>query len=128
MAGSKGDKYYNVFLKYKIWLVSKEGENILGDGKINLLKEIDKSNSLQSAVNTIGISYRKAWGNIKKAEEVLGFPLVEKHRGGQNGGTTTLTKEGKTLIEAYEELHKEIDATINKTIKKFFNHINDRNL
>ncbi|RLD63185.1 MAG: hypothetical protein DRJ01_04390 [Bacteroidetes bacterium] len=125
MAGSKGDKYYNVFLKYKIWLVSKEEENILGDGKINLLKEIDKKGSLQSAVNTIGISYRKAWGNIKTAEEVLGFNLVEKHRGGQSGGTTTLTEEGKNLIKAYDELHKEIDITIKKTVKKFFNHLND---
>ncbi len=124
MAGSKGKKYYNVFLKYKIWLVSKDEENILGDGKINLLKEIGKSNSIQSAVNTIGISYRKAWGNIKKAEEVLEFPLVEKHRGGQKGGTTILTKEGKNLIAAYDELHKEIDITINKTIKKFFNQLN----
>ncbi|MBE9468803.1 MAG: LysR family transcriptional regulator [Bacteroidetes bacterium] len=125
MAGTKGEKYYNVFLKYKIWLVSREEENILGDGKVNLLKEIDKQGSLQSAVNTIGISYRKAWGNLKKAEEILGFSLVEKHRGGQFGGTTTLTDEGRNLIEAYEELHKEIDETIKKTVKKFFNHIND---
>ncbi len=38
MAGSKGSKYYDVFLKFKVWLENTKGQGILGDGKFELLE------------------------------------------------------------------------------------------
>ena len=64
MAGSKGSKYYDVFLKYRLWLCTNEGQGIIGEGKVDLLKEIKKTGSLKSAAEELKISYRKAWGNI----------------------------------------------------------------
>ncbi len=124
MAGKKGSKYYNVFIDYKVWLSSPEGEGILGDGRLAILKTIDKLGSIRAAANELEMSYRKAWGNLKKAESLLNFPLVEKTRGGKTGGKTILTQEAKILINAYEEFYEEFNIAAGKVIKNFFNKIN----
>lgn len=124
MAGPKGSKYYDIFLKFKVWLENTKGESILGNGKFELIEGIDQLGSLKAAADKLGISYRKAWGMIRDAEEKLGFCLTEKHRGGQHGGNSTLTPEGKELIEAYKELLIEFDDAIYQITKKFFNKVN----
>ena len=124
MAGSVGDKYYDVFLNYRLWLRTKDGDGILGEGRLLLLKEIDITGSLKLAADNLKISYRKAWGNIKESEELLGFKLVEKQRGGKDGGNSQLSPEGRRLLEAYNELKEDFDQSIKKVTKKFFNRIN----
>ena len=88
MAGSKGSKYFNVFLNYKFWLNTKDDVEVLGKDVLKLLKDIEKEGSIQAAANKNNVSYRKAWGDIKKAEEMLDFCIVDKKRGGKKGGTT----------------------------------------
>jgi len=125
MAGSRGSKYYDIFLKYKLWLSTNEEKNIVGENIINLLKHIDKTGSLKSAATELNISYRKAWGNMKDAESQLNIQLVEKQRGGKDGGNSKLTQEAKNLIAAFDELKIDIDIAINKITKKFFKKINN---
>ena len=86
MAGPKGSKYYDVFLKYRIWLEDIKENDIVGNGKFNLLFAIRDQGSLIQAAQKMKISYRKAWGNIREIEQQLGFQLVQKERGGKNGG------------------------------------------
>jgi molybdate transport system regulatory protein len=124
MAGPKGSKYYDIFLKNKVWLESVTGEEIVSKDVFKLLQIISETNSLKAAAEKIGISYRKAWGDLKEAEEKLGFFLVEKTRGGEYGGQSHLTENGKDLLDAYNELVKDIDFSIKKVTKKFFHHIN----
>ncbi|MFP4023092.1 MAG: winged helix-turn-helix domain-containing protein [Thiohalospira sp.] len=126
MAGPKGSKYYNIFLKFKVWLENTDQESILGNGKFELLDFIDQFGSLKAAADKMEISYRKAWGMLKDAEEKLGFQLVEKQRGGQHGGNSALTDDGKILIEAYKELLIEFDEAIYQITKKFFNKVNQK--
>jgi len=125
MAGSRGSKYYNIFLKYKLWLSANNKQSIVGENIIDLLKNIKKTNSLKSAAEKLNISYRKAWGNIKDAETQLNFKLVEKQRGGKDGGYSKLTEESENLIAAFDELRDDINIAINKITKKFFNKINN---
>ncbi|MBN1252301.1 MAG: LysR family transcriptional regulator [Bacteroidales bacterium] len=125
MAGSKGSKYYDIFLKYSLWLCTNEEKGIIDENIINLLKSIKKTGSLKSAADEIKISYRKAWGNIKDSENHLNFKLVEKQRGGKDGGHSTLTQDAETLINAFNELNAEFNTAINKITKKFFNKINN---
>ncbi|OFX28648.1 MAG: hypothetical protein A2033_06235 [Bacteroidetes bacterium GWA2_31_9] len=123
MAGSKGSKYYDVFLNYKIWL-SYRDETILDEYLLKLLEAIDKSGSLMTASKELKISYRKAWGDLKKAEKTLGITFTDKVRGGKSGGKSILTEEGKNIINAYNELKNEFDVSLSKVTKKFFNTIN----
>jgi len=128
MAGPPGSKYYNIFLDYKISLTSKDNFEVFDEERFTLLKQINDHGSLSAAAEAMAISYRKAWGLIHEAEESVGFMLVEKQRGGKEGGRSELTVEGKKLLGAYLELRGEFDAAIHKITKKFFHKINDQPL
>jgi molybdate transport system regulatory protein len=125
MAGRKGSKYYDIFLKHKVWLENIQGQDIVGDGKFELLLCIDELESLMAAAEKLGISYRKAWGNLRDIEQRLGFAIVDKHRGGKDGGKTLLNTEGKKLIGAYKEFLTEIDSLIHDAAKSFWAKVND---
>ena len=124
MAGSKGSKYFDVFLNYKFWLNTKTGEEILGEEILKILNDIEIEGSIQAAAEKNKVSYRKAWGDLKKAEEILKLAITEKKRGGKDGGTTKLTEEGKNMLTAFKELEEEFDKAIYKTAKKFFHSLN----
>jgi len=124
MAGPKGSKYYDIFLKQHLQLVTKEDDTIINEEGFTLLTEIKKELSIVAASRNMGISYRKAWGLLREVEHVLDFQLVGKHRGGKAGGKTDLTPEGIELTEAYSTLKKDLEADVHDTVKAFFKRIN----
>lgn len=124
MAGPRGSKYYNVFLQYEVWLTNRETGGRLDDKLVALLKCIQENGSLRSAAESLSLSYRKAWGDIRKAEKFIGFALVEKVRGGKDGGLSRLTDDGTELVEAFSHLHNDFDEAIYRTTKKFFHELN----
>ena len=71
------------------------------------------------------MSYRKAWGLLQQIEDGLGFQLVERQRGGANGGKTTLTIDGDKLVQAHIKLRQKFDEAIHLITKEFFKEIND---
>ena len=108
---------------YKLWLSLKNDEGILGDGKWRLLNAIEKYGSISKAASNLGISYRKAWGDLRKVEELLGIPVIERHRGGQAGGSSVITEQGMNLIKAYSRFHNEFESFFQKSFNKFQNEI-----
>jgi molybdate transport system regulatory protein len=124
MAGPKGSKYYDIFLKQHLLLVTKDDDIVIDEEGFKLLTEIQKEQSIVAAAKKMKISYRKAWGLLRNIEYVLGFQLVGKHRGGKAGGKTELTQEGTELTEAYLNLKKNLDFAVHDTVKIFFNCIN----
>ncbi|NPD46800.1 MULTISPECIES: winged helix-turn-helix domain-containing protein [unclassified Lentimicrobium] len=109
----------DVFLRYKLWLSAVSGEGIIEENTYAILKAIDEMGSLKSAAEHLGVSYRKAWGDIKNSEELLGYNLTEKYRGGVGGGASTLTPKAKNLLEAYDTLHKKMDNAIEDAYEDF---------
>ncbi|WP_075589932.1 winged helix-turn-helix domain-containing protein [Labilibacter marinus] len=124
MAGSKGSKYYDIFLDYSIQLNHKKTGEIMNSLHFALLNAIEDIGSIKEAAEHMGISYRKAWGIIQKMEEELGFSVVNRQRGGSHGGKTTLTEDGIKLIHAYSGLREEFDKSIHDMTKKFFQELN----
>lgn len=104
--------------RFKLWLSTKDAEGVFGDGKWRLLKSIDTEGSLKAASQSLRISYRKAWGDLKKAQQCLNVPLVEKQRGGIQGGRTTLTEQGKKWVSAYTGFRSDIEKAVEKAYKK----------
>ena len=109
----------DVFLRYKLWLSAVSGEGIIEESSYSVLRNIEELGSLKAAAEHLGISYRKAWGDIKKSEELLGYDLTEKHRGGVGGGKSDLTAKAKNLLEAYDALHKKMDTAIEDAYEDF---------
>ncbi len=104
--------------KLKLWLSSPEAEGIFGDGKWRLLKAIEEEGSLKAAAETLRMSYRKAWGDLRKAEETLGVALTDKRRGGSVGGKTVLTVGGKKWLSAYSRFRSDIEKTVAKAYER----------
>ena len=107
----------------KLWIYSEGSEGVFGHGKVRLLEEIDHRGSLCEAAKALSMSYRKAWGDLKKAEACLQVHLIETTRGGQGGGNTVLTDQGRQLIKAYKAFDRRVQQTMNKAFCQFLQQI-----
>jgi molybdate transport repressor ModE-like protein len=123
MAGPKGSKYYDIFLRHQVQLVTGE-QTLISEEGFHLLLEIGKTLSIVAASKNLGMSYRKAWGLVRQIEYNLGFSLVGKKRGGKAGGRTTFTPEGAELLDAYQKLVSDLESTDREAIRTFFKRIN----
>lgn len=102
-----------------MWMETADGEGILGDGKWKILKAVEEEGSLTAACQKLGLTYRRTWGDLKKIEQQLGFPLLERHRGGKEGGMSELSEQGKKLVLAFDQFHKDVDSTISRAFEEF---------
>ena len=104
--------------RFKLWLSTRDIEGVFGDGKWRLLKAIESTGSLRAASESLTISYRKAWGDLKKAQDALNIALVKKQRGGILGGRTALTEQGKKWVKAYTRFRSDIEKAVEKAYEK----------
>ncbi len=102
--------------QFKLWLFRCGMDGGFGDGKWRLLQAIDREGSLRAAATILGISYRKAWGDLKKAEQCLNTKLIEKRRGGPDGGETRLTAAGKCWVAAYRRFRRHVEKAVKKEL------------
>jgi molybdate transport system regulatory protein len=74
---------------------------------------------LKAASESLGISYRKAWGDLKKAERCLRTALIDKQRGGNAGGRTTLTEQGHKWVDAYAKFRRDVERAVESAYGKY---------
>ncbi len=86
-------------IRVHIWLETDEGV-FFGAGRVNLLEKIEMHGSLKKAAESMGMSYRAAWGKIKATEANVGFSLVKKNAGKKGG--YSLTDEGRSMMAHYK--------------------------
>jgi len=113
----------NLVCKTKLWIETTENKCIIGDGKFILLKTIEQQGSLKKAVKILNISYRKAWNDINEINKNIGINLIEKHRGGNSRGSSSLTDDGKKLIKAYEKLQTKLKKNTDKIFLEFLKNL-----
>jgi len=104
-------------IKFKIWL-EKDKDIIMGLGRDQLLREIDRLGSISKAAKEVGMSYKKAWSFIKTMEKRLGIKLIETKRGGKNGGGSYLTPKAIQLLQDFENINKQFEKLQKKLAKK----------
>jgi molybdate transport repressor ModE-like protein len=86
---------------WKLWL-EFDGEYVFGPGAFAILKHIHEEGTLTRVKDSTGMSYRYAWGVIKKIEEVIGVKLIETFKGGPSGGGgANVTKFGLKLMDMF---------------------------
>ena len=94
-----------VSVKIRLWL-ERDGENQIGLGVVLLLQHIERLGSLNQAAAAMHMSYRGAWGKVKKAEQRLGQALVNKTSG--KGQKFEVSPFGKELMETFQSLLKDV--------------------
>lgn len=92
-------------IKSKIWIESNEGI-FLGDGRIQLLKAINSTGSLNKAAKSLNMSYKKAWHLLNSINQQSDEALVITAVGGKNGGGSHLTDHGKEIIKEFEIINQ----------------------
>jgi len=102
----------------KIWL--DHNGKAFGEGPYELLKRVEKTNSLHEAASQMHMSYSKAWCLIRTLEERLGFILLERKVGGISGGGSQLTPEARNLMKHYGRFHKDVKGALEKIYLKHF--------
>ena len=107
----------------RLYLFSDDEEGLFGDGRYRLLAAVREHGSIQEAARALGRGYRKAWGDIKRAEEGFGRKIVRKRRGGPGGGSTELTEFGCRLIEAWERYSAEVQSCIKCSFEKHLKNV-----
>jgi len=75
-----------------------------------LFRAIDRTNSIAVAAEDLGRSRARALKRIKSLEDAFG-ELVERQRGGQEGGGSHLTGTGRELLDRYDRLSAVLAAT-----------------
>jgi len=107
-------------IRLHLWLETENGL-FFGPGRALILEQIEKHGSLKKAAENMHISYRAAWGKIKKTEAILGFPLIEKTGAKKDG--FQLTAAGKELMEQYYQWLGETEKAALSNALKFFSFI-----
>jgi len=107
-------------LKYHLKLRVYYEERNFGPGMASLMKLVRERGSLSAACQELHMAYSKAWKIINRAEEDLGFSLMEGKRGGENGGTTVLTGEGEKFLNQYLAFAEEAEAAVEELFYKYF--------
>lgn len=79
---------------------------IIGPGKADLLEAIEKTGSIRSASDAMGMSYMRAWSLIRTMNASFREPLVEKTRGGATRGGATLTPTGSKVLRIYRAMER----------------------
>lgn len=92
-------------IKSRIWVGSEKGM-LLGEGRIALLREIDKHGSISKAAKAMDMSYKKAWRLVDEMNRNAKEPLVVQKIGGKGGGGTILSDAGTNAIRIYTELQE----------------------
>ncbi len=90
-----------------VWL-EHEGQVLLGPGRAILLERIDQMGSLRKAAQSMQMSYRAAWGKIKKTEAQLGQAVVEK--AGHDRSGYSLTYFGRKMLELFRAVQHHVNA------------------
>jgi len=105
-------------IKSRIW-IEADGNILLGEGRVSLLKAIENTGSLSKAAKSLGMSYKKAWSLIDAVNTRAQVPVITTSIGGKGGGGAELTPYGKSLVTAFETINencwKFLDEQISKT-------------
>lgn len=87
-------------LKSKQWIVDEDDRIIMGEGRQEILENIEKTGSINKTAKVMKMSYKGVWSKIKATEKCFKGKIVYTDR--KSG--TRLTTEGKELLEKYRAL------------------------
>jgi len=94
-------------MRLHLWFETQEGV-LFGLGRLQLLRQVEQCGSLKAAAESLGMSYRGAWGKIKTTEEVIGRKLIERAASRRAG--YHLTPFGSGIAKSFDEWYREVES------------------
>ena len=93
-------------LGFRLWLAASGGI-IFGSGRAALLDRVRELGSLHKAAGELGMSYRAAWGRIKRSEKALGQSLLHREPGHKGFVLTAFALE---LLQGFRLWQAEVET------------------
>ena len=90
------------------------GKPFLLEKRIELLHAIEEHGSISKAAKAVPMSYKSAWEAVDVMNTLSPEPIVSRETGGKDGGGTTITAYGLTLLENYAVLKEEVLKSLTK--------------
>ena len=103
-------------LKSRQWLVDENDNIIMGEGRKEIMENIEKTGSLNQTSKVMKMSYKGVWSKIKATENYLNIKIVQSDK--KKG--SYLTEEGKDLLEKYSLLKKRCLKSDDRIFKSIF--------
>ena len=94
-------------MRMHLWFENEQGV-LFGLGRLQLLKQVEECGSLKAAAESLGMSYRGAWGKIKTTEELIGQKLIERDSNRRAG--YHLTEFGQSITRSYDLWYQEVES------------------
>lgn len=82
--------------------------------QLDLLAAVKNHGSITAAAKAIGISYKTAWERVERLNNLSELPLVSRNAGGSNGGGTSLTEAGDTILAQLQSLQEQQQFVLNR--------------
>jgi molybdate transport system regulatory protein len=89
---------------------------LFGKGRDDILKAVEKGQSLNAAAKQLKMSYRAAWGRLKASEKRMGIKLVEVCIGSRS---IQPTAQAKAIIGRFEQLERDVQKLLVKAEHDF---------
>ena len=70
-------------LRSSQWVVDEDNHIIIGEGRAEILKNIEKTGSINQTAKLMKMSYKAVWSKIKATEKHLGTRIVHTDRKGR---------------------------------------------
>lgn len=100
-------KEHNSAILHPVMHMQLEKETPFFNARLKLLLFLlHDTQNMRTSCAYSGIAYSKAWDMINTLERNLAFSVVERRRGGTDGGRTSLTERGANFLLAYQHFEE----------------------
>ncbi len=119
-AGSRADAMVadNEEIRADVRIRFARSRPYFGKGTAMLLREIDRCGNVREACANCGFSYSKGWTILSRCEKGLGYKVVDRQQGGENGGKAALNDTGRRLLNIFEQLYEEVSTHAEKRFRE----------
>jgi len=104
-------------VRLHLWLETEDGM-FFGSGRGMLLEAVDRTGSLKRAAESLGMSYRAAWGKMRRTEKVLGVQLIEQAGSRKSGHR--LTPAGRLLLDKFGQWFDAVERSAVEKAREIF--------
>ncbi len=91
-----------------------------GTDSAQFLELIQTTGSMLSACQCMHMSYSRGWKMINEMERQLGYPVLVRSQGGNNGGGSELTPMGAQFLQSFRQMQAEITQQSQAIFRRYF--------
>lgn len=114
-------KEHNSAILHPVLNMRLEKEHPFFSARLKLLLYLlADTQNMRVACAYAAVSHSKAWEMINLFERNVGFPVVERQRGGKDGGSTRLTEQGEAFLLAYQKFEEAVHQFTQEEFQKRF--------